>query len=160
MLNVLQGLRDRNRLSMLRVAAVITPGASADTIVDWTVHDEGSERLQEKVAKHWIPVNAEGVLELTGDDNDDLAGSSDVIEHASVSLHSGATDLIGDWSVFCTYGKDDIVAREGAERVQKEIASTQLAALEGGRDCHEKQTVHFAKLVLDYLAQQLGGVEK
>lgn len=147
---ILLKLKGRNRIRRLPVAAMITPGESADTIVDLLTYGDNVKILRTQVAERWIPVSSESVLEL--DDGETM--DDEITENASAALRNSALELFQGWPVLAIYGSSDILARQGAELLEREIGAKSIK-LEGGADCHEQTSNEFGKAVMGYLSDQL-----
>lgn len=151
LLGVLEGLEKHNRVSALPVAALVTPGPSAGTVVDWILY--GDVRvLTSRVARHWIPISADSVLQAVDEEDEE-----DTIENMSAALHSSPLHMIENWPVLAIYGSTDPVGRQGAELLQAEVSGTVVAEIEGGPLCFLESPLQFSDTIIDYMEEQLTG---
>jgi hypothetical protein len=152
LLSILQKLHQRHRIHRLPVSALITPGPSSDVIVDWLRYVDDIQILQNRIAERWIPVSSESVLEL--EDEEDESFADEITENASAPLRKGALELLRGWPVLAVYGSDDILSRQGAELLERDIQAKTIS-LKGGDDCHEQAPDKFAVAVMEYLSEEI-----
>jgi hypothetical protein len=155
LLGVLEGLLERKKVSALPVAALVTPGRSAETIVDWILYGDIAV-LTNRVARHWIPVAVgDSVLQTVKDEDDD---DEDVPGYSASATprNSSPWQVIEHWPVLAIYGSSDETGRQSAELLQTE-ASAEIAKVEGGRFCYLDSPEQFSDTIMDYLEKQLTG---
>lgn len=150
LISILRQLKHRNRIQRLPVAALISPGESSDTIINWLSYGDDVRVLRKQIAERWIPVSSESLLEL--DDGEII--DDEITENASTPLRNSALELIRGWPVLAIYGSSDILARQGAELLEREVEAKTIK-LEGGADCQEQVPHEFGRAVMRYLSDQL-----
>jgi hypothetical protein len=157
LMSVLEDLLEQNRVVSLPVAALLTPGGSANTIMDWIMYGD-VDILTTRVAKYWIPVSAPNALQVTAEEDDD--DTEDDKRHVSTGLSkSRPTTLLQNWPMFAMYGRDDEKGRRAAEILQTKFQAN-VTELEGGNSFFTEQPRAFSKAVIEYLEPKFSRRER
>jgi hypothetical protein len=158
LLSILEDLLEQKIVTALPVAALLTPGGSANTIVDWILYGD-VDILTTRVAQHWISVSAPTVLHVTADEDDD--GTAEVDKrHVSTGLQkSRPTTLLQHWPMLAMYGRDDEKGRRAAETLQTQFHAT-VTELAGGHSFYTELPRDFSKAVIDYLEPKFSKKER
>ena len=99
---ILQELLRKQRISALPVAAIVTPERSSQTILDWIMYGHRDE-LMNQVTRHWIPISAGPYMlqaiaddQYGGDATTVTTGSTTTDEFASKQYNHTNRDIPGD----------------------------------------------------------------